>query len=166
MKKNCVLTFFLYIFLTIIFFFPLASATLIIPSETRFSYANGTYFTHPGTFENATYIDNIWYFNNVEYTPSSSELISPTPNPYVVAAFNAVYTNMYIALGLIGISLIILACVIILRATREDSESSVIPGFILLIVTLIGLILAFVIISAFQNSVQVNTNLIFLIYYS
>jgi hypothetical protein len=156
MKKNSITIFFLCGFLLLILFVPLALAEVTVPSETRFSYVNGSYFFHPGTYDNATLINNIWYFNNIKFTPLTSGLY---PLSHYENALNAVYTNMYIALGLIGVSLIIIACLIILRASKEDSESSVLPGFTLLIGTVIGLILAFVIISAFQNS----TNALFIL---
>ena len=83
--------------------FGLVNASVTVSSDTYFYYDNGTSFTHPGTYENITRIDNVWYFDNVEYSPSSGDLItpSPTPNIRLQNSINSVFTNMYIALGLI-----------------------------------------------------------------
>jgi hypothetical protein len=78
-------------------------------------------------------------------------------------ATDQVFTNMYIALGLIGAGLIIISAFIMLKSMGgdfNDSNGSLV-GVGLLITTLIGLVLGFVIINAFQNSMT-SISLLFL----
>jgi hypothetical protein len=115
---------------------------------------DGTNVTSPYTMTMNT--DHFAYVLDGSASIGSSP-IDATPAPTrtkAQLATDQVFTNMYIALGLIGAGLIIISAFIMLKSMGgdfNDSNGSLV-GVGLLITTLIGLVLGFVIINAFQNS--------------
>ena len=42
-------------------------ASITVPDNVYFGYGNGTYFTHPGTYDTIERVDGRWYFDGVGY---------------------------------------------------------------------------------------------------
>jgi hypothetical protein len=105
------------------------------------------WLTHLGGTTYSVYLQSLVGSSPIDATPE------PTRTKAQIAT-DQVFTNMYIALGLIGAGLIIISAFIMLKSMGgdfNDSNGSLV-GVGLLITTLIGLVLGFVIINAFQNS--------------
>lgn len=55
---------------------PLTYADVNAGTHSNFGYANETYFIHPGTYLNVCRIDNVWYFDDLQY-PEAPATTSP-----------------------------------------------------------------------------------------
>jgi hypothetical protein len=82
---------------------------------------------------------------------------TPTPPPSdATNAANDVFTNMYIAVSLLGVSFIVLACALIVKALGSDisNQGAVLFGLIFLIGSVVGLIVGFAVIGGFERSIN------------
>ena len=92
-------------------------------------------------------------------TYSTSVTVNPPSDAEESA--NTVVNNMYVAIGLVGVSLIVLACALILKSLQAGGQDGLIFGVLLLIGSVVGLVVGFVIVARFESSMD---NFLFLLY--
>lgn len=90
------------------FYMPSTYAS-VTTGASRFFYDNGTSFTYPGTYDNVSRVNNVWYFGGVAYPPSSSSTSS-----VVTSVFNLMYSAVGV-MALTGIVFVGSAIFIVMR---------------------------------------------------
>ncbi|MGD0071422.1 MAG: hypothetical protein ABSB71_08100 [Candidatus Bathyarchaeia archaeon] len=113
-----------------------------------------------GSWSGATYTsskDGAWTVTATYLGAQASSTLTVTPT-VTQQHTNAVFTNVYIALGLVGISLIALACFLIMGSLKsgDASAGAFLVGIIMLISTVVGLVVAFMVAIGFQNSMDTS----------
>ncbi|MFA5365510.1 MAG: cellulase family glycosylhydrolase [Candidatus Bathyarchaeia archaeon] len=117
---------------------------------------------------NGTYRADFWASDaegstdsdSVIFTVAIAESPEPTPTPAPAATTRAegaaatVFTNMYVAVGLIGVSFIVLAAFLIVRSLQsgEFESGAVMFGVVFLVGSVVGLIVGFAVIRGFENA--------------
>jgi hypothetical protein len=118
--------------------------------------SNGTYLmTYIHYPDEKLYSVLVNFYSNIEF-PIPPATPTPTPEPLSRAdtATNNVFNNMYIAVGLIGVSFIVLAFVILFSGFKSDGDTSaMLAGLLLLIGGIAALIVGVIIVMSLQNSI-------------
>jgi hypothetical protein len=98
--------------------------------------------------------------NTLTVTSSNSATVTVDYNVVSDAeeSANTVFGNMYVAVGLIGVSLIVLACALIVKSLQSGIQGGLMFGVLLLIGSVVGLVVGFIIVARFEGSMD---NLLF-----
>lgn len=89
------------------------------------------------------------YSTSVTVNPSDAE-----------ESANTVVNNMYVAIGLVGVSLIVLACALIVKSLQFGIQGGLMFGVLLLIGSVVGLVVGLIIVARFEGTMD---NLLFLL---
>lgn len=123
----------------------------IVGNNIKFTYPDGSWFYNPGLYSTISCIDDVWYFDGAAYSGPVNI------GTEAASAIVSVFTNVYIAIGLIGIGFIILSCFLIIQATKGESEEnnkSMLTGVVILIISVVFIVVAFAIIIGFENAIS------------
>jgi hypothetical protein len=94
-------------------------------------------------------------FINYSTTDAICRIYGDTPPiPEAEEASNTVFGNMYLAVGLVGVSLIVLACILIIKSLESGVTDGLMFGVLLLIGSVISLVVGFVIVARFEGSMD------------
>mgnify|MGYP001444933444 CR=1 FL=1 len=120
---------------------------MAIGAEINFGYLNGSYFNHPGSYTTISYVDDVWFFDGVQY-PSAADDVPLYTSP-IINLTDALYGGF----GLLAIVPFCLAGSLIIMYLKNGGEKPLDPKLIIAVVVAgifieIGVVIAVLTINA------------------